>query len=266
MELFNSSHSAEEELIPQKNISSLSSNSQPKSMKGKRQDRRAQAVEISGFQFVQQDLRVERDPHWRTVVRSHARKHVWDRRKRAALPRPPRTLLIKAHDTDPTTVSKSMPIEEGCFLEFSSPSLTSTHLSAPLSSSLTDEQARTEHRTRNSTEPRFLKSRSFQHAADRRHLHRAPHQTGTHQARGRKVPKRQRDVQEHSGSTETAFPSRWITATQMQWITPQTFLGAGRVDPFSTYPVPRTQAIDRLIDHCERFPFIFTLRFEGDVI
>lgn len=31
---------------------------------------------------------------------------------------------------------------------------------------------------------------------------------------------------------------------------PMTFLGAGRIDPFSTYPIDATPEVHRLIDHC----------------
>ena len=152
--------------------------------------------------------------------------------------------------------------EDDLFHKSTSRSITSTNLSSHLTSLIRDKQTRLVRRPESSTELHFVNASPSKQPANKWYLHRAQLQTRNPTAHGRKVSKMQRDAQSRSSSTHNAFTSRWVTETQMQWISPQTFLGAGRVDPFSTYPVERTQAIDRLIDHCNRFPIHLSLDFQ----
>ena len=87
------------------------------------------------------------------------------------------------------------------------------------------------------------------------HQARRPRQRRKHQAEVMKVQVHEYlNSQVHQSSRETGEQGK--ERLRSQSISPQTILGAGRIDPFSSYPIDMTHYMHNLVDHCKTFHFI----------
>jgi hypothetical protein len=87
------------------------------------------------------------------------------------------------------------------------------------------------------------------------HQARQPRQHRKHQAEVMKVQVHEYlNSQVHQSSRQTGEQDK--ERIRSQSISPQTILGAGRIDPFSSYPIDMPHHMHYLVDHCKTFHFI----------
>jgi hypothetical protein len=84
---------------------------------------------------------------------------------------------------------------------------------------------------------------------------RQPRQHRKHQAEVIKAQAHEYlNSQVHQSSKKTGEQGKERLRTKS--ISPQTILSAGRIDPFSSYPIDMTHYMHYLVDHCKNFHFI----------
>jgi hypothetical protein len=87
------------------------------------------------------------------------------------------------------------------------------------------------------------------------HQARQPRQYRKHQAEVMKVQVHEYlNSKVHQSSRPTG--EQGYERIRPQSISPQTILGAGRIDPFSSYPIDMAHHMHYLVDHCKTFHFI----------
>jgi hypothetical protein len=87
------------------------------------------------------------------------------------------------------------------------------------------------------------------------HQARQPRQHRKHKAEVMEVQVHEyMNSQVHQSSTQTVEQGK--NRLRSQSISPQTILGAGRIDPFSSYPIDMLHHMHYLVDHCKTFHFI----------
>lgn len=219
----------------------------------------------STFRFIDEQARKQPKSSLRTVVRSHARSYSHkssSQHRQRRTSGPSRRVLMKAPEPGPSKESDNE--EDTSINSCSVPSIQDNH-----EAKTSSPKAQKQNRVRDQAPPRKPSKapRTKHHSptntrrADLTCLASASHRKSQATLPKLRVPRagRSRSPQRQFRMSISKSGQSLIPLLQ-GFLSPKTILGAGRIDPFASYPIDAKPYMHYLVDYCKKAPRSVTCR------